>query len=318
MRSSTNTGQPRLSILEMIESAPGELAFSIVGGDVGLSRRFVTSERIQKLGLALAGFPDYVHSGRIQILGQSELSYLKKLTAEETSLAFSKLNADAICCILLTKGAPAPAQLESFVNKHNIPLLSTPLVSSRAIRLVTTFLEEALAPEITLHGVLLEMYGTGVMLLGNSGVGKSECALDLISRGHRLVSDDSVTIKRIGGRLVGAAPDLTKEHLEIRGLGVINIRELFGISALADKVQIELAIELSDWRETENIERLGLEVRNEEIFGISIGKFSLPVTAARNLAILVETAVRIYLSRRSGHDAARDLIERHSAMIATR
>lgn len=302
----------------MITSAPEELEFSVIAGGEYLRSRFVTSERIQKLGLALAGFPDYVHSGRIQILGQSELSYLRKLGIDETRHVFDRLNSEAICCVLLTKGASPPPELNDFADRHGIPLLVTPLVSSRAIRSVTTFLEAELAPDITLHGVLLEMYGTGVMLLGNSGIGKSECALDLISRGHRIVSDDAVRIKHIGAQLVGSAPDLTKELLEIRGLGIVNIRELFGVSAIAESVTIELAIELKEWQNVENIERLGMEITAEEIFGVSVGKFLLPVSPARNLSILVETAVRIFLLRRSGHDAARALIERHSAMLGAR
>jgi HPr kinase/phosphorylase len=316
MRPEPDPPQQKVSVQEFLDSAPEPLNLEVLAGSGGLQSRFISSDRIQKLGLALAGFPDYIHAGRIQILGQSELSYLRKIGNAASASAFSDLRPDDICCIVLTKGSAPPQELEVFATENDIPLLVTPLVSSRAIRLITAQLEEALAPELTIHGVLLEMYGTGVMLLGSSGVGKSECALDLISRGHRLVSDDSVRIKRVASRLIGSAPELIKEHLEIRGLGVLNIKELFGVSAIADRVPIELGIELQDWKASENIERLGLELRNEDLFGISIGKFSLPVSPSRNLAILVETAVRMYLLRRSGYDVAKELIAKHTAMIA--
>jgi HPr kinase/phosphorylase len=148
---------------------------------------------------------------------------------------------------------------------------------------VTNYLQERLAPQITVHGVLLEIYGTGVLILGDSGIGKSECALDLITRGHRLISDDAVCIKKIGKRLEGRSPDLIREHIEIRGLGILNVRELFGVTSVGKCKQIELCIELIKWSEASEIERVGLEMREQEVFGVKIPKVVLPVSSGRNL-----------------------------------
>jgi HPr kinase/phosphorylase len=160
------------------------------------------------------------------------------------------------------------------------------------------------------------MYGLGVLLLGESGIGKSECALDLIARGHRLIADDAVLIKKIGENLEGASPELTYEHLEIRGLGIINVRDLFGISAVGNSKKVELCIEFKKWKDTLNIERLGLDSCEETIFGVKLTKFILPVSAGRNLSVLVETAVRVHLLKTAGFDAAQQLIAKHSKIVS--
>lgn len=191
------------------------------------------------------------------------------------------------------------------------------MVSSNLIRVVSGFLSNVLAPQTSIHGVLMGMYGLGVLLLGESGVGKSECALDLITRGHGLISDDIILFKRIGDKLEGTSPELTFEHLEIRGLGIINIRDLFGGSAIGkQKKTIDLCVELRKWDEVEEVERLGLETRECDIFGVKLPKFMLPVSPGRTISTLVETAIRVHLLRLSGCDAAQKLIERHTKMLA--
>ena len=162
------------------------------------------------------------------------------------------------------------------------------------------------------------LYGIGVLITGESGIGKSECALDLIARGHNLIADDSVIVKRLGAKIQGSSPEITREHLEIRGLGIINIREIFGVVAVGkQKKQIDLCIELKRWNQLDDIERLGLEAQEEDIFGVMITKFVLPVSSGRNTSTLVETAIRLYLSRLSGYDGAQRLIERHSKLLLT-
>lgn len=177
------------------------------------------------------------------------------------------------------------------------------------------FFQNEPAATQTVHGVLMEMHGIGVLFTGDSGIGKSECALDLITRGHRLVADDMVEIKRLGKRLEGKAPDLTFGHLEIHGLGILNVRELFGISSICERIKIGLFIELRKWSDVADIERLGLEMDEHEIFDIRSAKFVLPVSPGRNLSALVETAVRLYLLRNSGFNAVEKLIEKHSVMV---
>lgn len=309
---------PSINIADFVEKSPPALQIEIVAGEDSLTKRAITSARIQKLGLALAGFSHYIHEGRIQIVGQSEISYLEQLAPDKRIEAIGNLDLEKICCVLLTKNLSPPAEFLEIAEKMRLPILRTPKVSSMAIGAVSAFLQEVLAPQTMLHAVLLGMYGSGILLVGDSGIGKSECALDLITRGHQLISDDAVIVKKIGDFLEGSAPDLTFEHLEIRGLGIINIRDLFGVSAVSNRSKIDLCIELRNWNDVDEIERLGLETREEEIFGVKIRKFVLPVSSGRNLSTLVETAVRVHLLRSNGYDAAQQLIAKHTKILSTR
>jgi HPr kinase/phosphorylase len=308
--------QSKLTIAEFVEKAPAELELMVLAGADGLATNSIDSERIQKLGLALAGFSHYIHKGRVQIVGQSEIAFLEQLSREEKLEALTHLDFENICCILTTKNLQPPAELIELADDRRLPILQTPLVSSKTIGIVTNYLQKRLAPQITVHGVLLEIYGVGVLILGESGIGKSECALDLITRGHRLISDDAVCIKRIGADLEGRSPDLIREHIEIRGLGILNVRELFGVTSIGKCKQIELCIELIKWSAAGEIERIGLEIGEQDVFGVKIPKVVLPVSSGRNLSTLVETAVRVHLLRAAGYDAAQRLIEKHAAKIA--
>ena len=308
--------QPQITVAEFIEKAPAELELRVLAGADGLATNKIDSERIQKLGLALAGFAHYIHSGRVQIVGRSEISFLEQLNRDEKIEAFAHLDFEKISCILTTKNLSPPTELIEIADARRLPILQTPLVSSKTIGIVTNYLQKLLAPQLTIHGALLEIYGVGVLITGDSGIGKSECALDLITRGHRLISDDAVCIKKIGSNLEGRSPDLIREHIEIRGLGILNVRELFGVTSVGKCKQIELCIELKKWSEAGEIERLGLEMREQDVFGVKIPKVVLPVSSGRNLSTLVETAVRVHLLRIAGYDAAQRLIEKHQAKIA--
>jgi HPr kinase/phosphorylase len=305
-----------VTIEEFVKTAPEELKLSVLAGADSLANRFITSPRIQKLGLALAGFTHYIHEGRVQLVGQSEISYLNQLSKESRIAAIENLSLEKISCILITKNLEAPVELIESAARINLPVIKTSTVSSTAITAVSNFLQEKLAPSVSLHSVLLGMYGIGVLLTGRSGIGKSECALDLITRGHRLISDDTVIVKKIGKKLEGYGPELTQGHMEIRGLGIINIRDLFGVSAVEPNKSIDLCIELRKWNDVEEIDRLGLETVEEEILEIKIPKYVLPVSGGRNISTLVETAVRMYLLKSAGFDAAQKLIERHTAAVS--
>lgn len=307
---------PKISIAGFIQKSPSELQIEVLAGKGGLETREINSARIQKLGLALAGFAHYIHTGRIQIVGQSEIWYLSQLESEKKTEAIKNLNLEKISCILITKGLEPPIELLMIADESDVPLLRTNLISSGAINKVSDFLQEVLAPQLTMHGVLMGMFGIGVLILGSSGIGKSECALDLITRGHYLIADDSVLIKKVGEKLEGKSPELIQDYLEIHGLGIINIRELFGVSAIGKGSQIEICIELKKWSDFEEIDRLGITINEEEIFGLKIPKFILPVTSGRNLSTLVETAVRIHLLKASGYDAAQNLIEKHRTLVS--
>ena len=307
--------KPQITIAEFVNKSPAELEITVLAGENGLEKRQLDSERIQKLGLALTGFSHYIHAGRVQIVGQSEISFLEQLSHEKKNEALGHLEHKKISCILVTNNLSLPEELIKIALRENLPILKTPLVSSKTISLVTNYLQGRLAPQITLHGVLLGIYDIGVLIIGESGIGKSECALDLITRGHSLVSDDAVCIKKIGSRLEGQSPELTFEHIEIRGLGILNIRDLFGVSSVRKCKSIVLCIELKKWQDVKEIERIGLEMQQEDIFGIKLPKVVLPVSSGRNLSTLVETAVRVHLLRASGYNAAQKLIVKHTAKL---
>jgi HPr kinase/phosphorylase len=304
-------------VAAFVANAPAELALDVVAGKNGLSTRSITSDRIQKLGLALASLTTNIHSGRVQIIGGGEMSYLANLDPSKRRRTLAELDIDSICCILFTKDIDPPDDIRALAEQHDLPLLKTPLVSSLAINLVTGFLQEQLAPRMTIHGVLLEIYGTGVLLIGDSGIGKSECALDLISRGHRMISDDSVLLKKIGSRIDGESPDLIRGHLEIRGIGIINVTDLFGVSSLGDRTKIDLVIELRKWELAGDIDRFGQEKMETDLFGVKISKHILPVSPGRNLSVLVETAVRSFLLKRSGSSGIETLLAAHAEKLRT-
>jgi HPr kinase/phosphorylase len=306
---------PQISVADFIENAPAELAIEVLAGADGLNHKHIASPQVQKLGLALAKFSEHIYAERVQIIGQRETSYLLQLGKPQRSEALEKLDSEKINCIIITSNLSPPPELFEIAERKNLPVLRTALGSTKTVSLVSDFLHKILAPQISMHGVLMEIYGLGVLILGESGIGKSECALDLITHGHRLISDDQIILKKIGETLIGSSPELTREHLEIRGLGIVNVRDLFGVSAIGKSQAVELVIEVKKWNETVEVERLGLDRDEKRILDLKIIKFVLPVRAGRNLSTLIETAVRIHLLRDSGFDAAKNLIEKHSQML---
>jgi HPr kinase/phosphorylase len=262
----------------------------------------IRSARIQKLGMGLAGFAGYIHPNRLQIFGSSELNYLRALDPAARSAAIQRLRKYTICCIVATKGMEVPEELIQLAGEQGIPILRSTASSSISAEKIVSYLEVRLAPRMTIHGVLLEIFGLGVLLMGPSGIGKSECALELLLKGHRLISDDSVEITRLGiDRLSGSGGDVLKHHMELRGLGIINVRELFGISATGAAQDIDLAVRLERWKSDAEYDRLGLDQSSVELLGVSIPVIDMPVAPGRNVATLVEVAARIHLLRQRGY-----------------
>ncbi len=308
--------QPSITARDFVAHAPPRLQLRVLAGERGLSSRRITSARIQKLGLALAGFTPYIHPGRIQIIGQSEVLFLSQLSPDKRLEAINNLSLETISCVLVTKEQMPFVEFVEAAERAGTPLLQTTLISSLAIGAVTNFLEERLAPRELRHGVLLEAYGLGVLLEGESGIGKSECALDLIVRGHRLVADDLVEVRRLGpDHLLGSAPELLREHMEIRGLGIINVRDLYGVAAISGPKQLGLSIRLERWKDAHEVERLGIDERTVEILGVSVPHVLLPVSPGRNLSTLVETALRVHLLRLRGYNAAENFVARHTQLL---
>jgi HPr kinase/phosphorylase len=286
------------------------LTLDLLAGAGGLERR-ITSPHVQKTGLALAGFDEYLQPGRVLIFGESEIRFLESLSAGARLLALQAALRHDFPCILITGGFTPPSELPLEAERAGLPLLHTTTVTPTAIGRLSAWLDDALAERTVVHGVLLDVLGLGVLLTGDSGIGKSECALDLIVRGHRLIADDTVDVKRPTDTvLIGSCPELTRNHMELRGLGIINVRELFGVSSTRSSKRIELVVQLERWEAGREYDRLGIDDAFFDLLGVRISLIRMPVAPGRNIAILVEVAARNQLLRARGHHAARLLAER--------
>jgi len=307
---------PAVAVRELLQRGGEELALKLVAGRAGLDRAIHLS-RVQRPGLALTGFTDYLRYGRVQIIGSSEMGYLRTLPPRRRAAILARLARSHVSCFVVTKGFAAPPELRSEADARGVPVLATGLESAPFIKQLSAFLDERLAERIHLHSVLMDVFGLGVLIVGDSGIGKSECALDLIDRGHRLVSDDVVEIKRMADALMGGSPDLTRYHMELRGLGVINIKDLYGVSSVRLSKKVELVVSLERWEAGREYDRLGLRAERYGVLGVELPLVRMPVAPGRNLAILVEVAARNQLLKARGYDAARRFAEQVDEMIAT-
>jgi HPr kinase/phosphorylase len=303
-------------VRELLQHGGEDLALRLVAGRAGLDRTIHLS-RVQRPGLALTGFTGYLRYGRVQIIGSSEVNYLRTLPPRARTSILARLARSRVTCFVVTKGLAPPPELRAEAEARGVPVLATALESTRFIKQLSAFLDERLAERVHLHSVLMDVFGLGVLIVGESGIGKSECALDLIDRGHRLVSDDVVEIKRMADDLVGASPDLTRYHMELRGLGVINIKDLYGVSSVRLSKKVELVVSLERWEAGREYDRLGLRKERYPILGADLPLVRMPVAPGRNLAILVEVAARNQLLKSRGYDAARRFAEQVDEMIAT-
>lgn len=297
---------PQVEVGELLEDELEDLHLTVLSGEQHLDNA-ITHPRVQKPGLAFAGYYDYIKPGRVQIVGESETEYMKTLPAEERQERFEKITSLPVPVFVITKGIQPLDGFLRLSQEREVPVLSSPELSSRVIKRIGWYLEEHLVPRTHLHGVLLEVYGLGVLLIGGSGVGKSECALDLISRGHSLVSDDRVSVKRFpNGELVGFSEGALRHHMELRGIGLINVQDLFGLAAIRERRSIDLVIELEHWVEGAQYDRLGLDETLYHILDTPVPYIKMPVALGRNVSILVEIAVRNHFLKIQGHHSARE------------
>ena len=288
----------------------------LVAGDEGLSRELATS-RIQKPGLLLTGLLEELHSDRVQIFGAAEIGYLNSLDDDRLKLSLAVIEKVSVPAIVVTRGIEPPAFLIELCRKKNIPLFTTSSTSSVLIEGMGKFLEDRLAPTITLHGVFVDVLGIGILIIGKSGIGKSECALDLVSRGYRLISDDIVMVKLLPpAMLSGTSSDVTRYHMEIRGLGIVNIKDLFGITAIREKKQMDIVVELVSWEDDGDYERLGFEDSFFEILGVKLPYMRIPVSSGRSVATIVEVAARNQILKFMGHNSAKQLEARLGQLMA--
>jgi HPr kinase/phosphorylase len=286
------------------------LPLELLAGADGLERP-ITSPHVQKTGLALAGFDEYLKPGRVLIFGESEIRFLESLDAASRGRAMRLALTRDFPCVVITGGFAASPDLVLEAERARLPLLRTSVPTPTAIAKLSSILEDSLAARTVIHGVLMDILGLGVLIIGESGIGKSECALDLIVRNHRLVADDTVEIRRRQETiLIGTCPELTRHHMELRGLGLINVKDLFGIASTRSSKRVELVVQLERWDPDHEYERLGLDDVFHEILGLRVPLIRMPVAPGRSVAILVEVAARNQLLRARGHHAARALAAR--------
>jgi len=303
------TGVPVQTILRDLAETRG-IALELVAGAGGVDRR-ITNPHPQKTGLALSGFDQYLREGRVLVLGESEIRFLESLTAGDRAEVVRRVLGHEIPCLVVTAGCDPTPELAAEANRTRRPLLrsraATPIVMAR----LSAALDVYLAASGVVHGVLMDILGLGVLIVGESGIGKSECALDLVVRGHRLVADDAVELRaRAESFLIGSCPELTRHHMEIRGLGLINVQDLFGVASTRRSKRVELVVQLERWDPSREYDRLGLDEAHYETLGVRVPMIRMPVAPGRNLAILVEVAARNQLLRNGGLNAARKLTDR--------
>ncbi len=289
-----------LRVSDLYKSLGKELQIELIAGRKGLKRE-VISDRIQKPGLKLLDPDINLDKGTIQILGKTEISYFDKLSKSEKLRVTKRLSLQDVPCFIVTKELEPDVLLKDSLNAKDIPLFTTKLYTGKLISMLQDILEERLAPFATAHGVLMDIHRLGVLILGKSGIGKSECALDLINRGSKLISDDIVEIRKVGpSKLVGNGPEPIKHLMEVRGVGIINIKDLFGTTSVMDKREIDLVIELVKWDPETEYDRLGFETRNYSILGIELPYLVIPVSPGRNTATIIEVAARNQLLKKAG------------------
>lgn len=270
----------------------------------------LTVEDVARPGLQLAGYFDHFEPMRLQVMGNVEMSYMDKLSAKERAVTFDRLFSYKFPALLIARNmSPAPECLE-MAKKHNVTLLRSREATSTIVSAIIAYLKAALAPRITRHGVLMEVYGEGILLIGESGIGKSEAAVELVKRGHRLIADDAVEIRKVTEKsLVGTAPALIRNYIELRGIGIVNVAKLFGMGAIRAENEIDLVVNIVPWNTKEVYDRLGLEDQYMDILGVKVPMNTIPITPGRNLAVILEVAAMNNRQRKMGYNAAQEFTE---------
>lgn len=276
----------------------------------------VTTSDINRPGLQFAGFFDYFGNDRIQVIGKAEMTYLNEMDPNVRKERLDQFFKYDFPCMIISRSMEVPDFIIEPAEKYKKPLMRSRYVTTSLIHKLINYLDSALAPKITRHGVLVDVYGVGVFLMGESGIGKSETALELVKRGHRLVADDAVEIKKVAeNRLIGEAPELIRHFMEIRGIGIIDIKSMYGVSAVINNKPLDIVIYLEFWDNNKEYDRLGLTQEYTEILGVKLPKIVLPVRPGRNLAVIVEVAARNWRLKNMGYNAAQELDNRLNTLI---
>jgi len=282
----------------------------------GCERIDIETSDVNRPGLQFAGFFNYFATNRIQVVGKVEMTYLEGMDPQTKAERLETYFSYPIPCVIVCRDMDPPPEMIEKARQFRRPVLKSKLVTSKFINIAINYLDAKLAPRITRHGVLVDVYGVGIMLIGESGIGKSETALELVKRNHRLVADDVVDIRKVSdNRLVGEAPELIRHFMEIRGIGIIDIKAMYGVGAVINSKSIDIVIHLELWDNNKEYDRLGLTEEYTTILGVKLRKITLPVRPGRNLAIIVEVAARNFRLRNMGYNAAKELDNRLNAQI---
>ena len=288
-----------------------EFQFELIYGPEGFEKIEITTDDVNRPGLQLAGFFDYFEPQRLQIMGKAENAYVEQFDEEKRTDIFEKLCATGIPAVIVTRNIEVFPELIEAAKKYDVAVLRTNEFTSSVTSALVASLKVSLAPRITLHGVLVELYGEGILILGDSGVGKSETAIELVKRGHRLIADDAVEIKRVSDRtLVGCAPEIIRHFIELRGIGIVDVRRIFGMGAIKETERVDMIINLEQWVEGKMYDRLGMDNQYTDILGLRIPSLTIPVRPGRTLAVIIEVAAMNHRHKSMGYNAAKELNER--------
>ena len=299
-----------LTVGDFIEKTKENLKVQLVAGDRGLDRTIAIAD-INRPGLALAGYLDFFAFDRVQVMGLTEINYMKQLQPSELTERLRRVFKYEIPCFIITRGLTPPEEFITEADRASVPVLRSLLTTTKVVSKIIVFLDNQFAPETNLHGVLVDVYGVGVMIMGRAGVGKSECALELIERGHRLVADDVVFIRRRGDRfLYGEGSTVLRHHMEIRGLGIFDVKNIFGVGAVRNTKRISLIVELEDWDASKEYDRTGITEDSYTVLELKLPKITVPVRPGRNIAIIVEVAALNHRLTEMGLDSEKLLTER--------
>ncbi|NJK92767.1 MAG: HPr(Ser) kinase/phosphatase [Blastochloris sp.] len=301
---------PKVTVGQFYARHSGTVQLKLVAGAEGMNRR-ITEGSVNRLGLALTGFYKYFAYRRIQLIGKSEMAFIRDMKPEACRKRFQEIFNRKVPCLIFARNIRPPAFIVEEAERHGIPVFISPVTTMRLVNTVTICLEDDFAPFISLHSSMVDIQGVGVLIMGESGIGKSECVLGLIERGYSLVSDDITRIKCLEGRdLVGTSADLTRHYIEVRGIGVINVASIFGASSIRYKKSINLVVTLKEWAKLENVDRTGLDQEHYEILQIKLPHVTIPVRSGRDLAGLVEVAALDQKLKNIGHHSAHEFNER--------
>jgi len=294
-----------MTVEDLLRSKGESLQLELLAGASGLTRP-IEGPDVSSPGLVLAGYTERFVGGRLQVLGETEISYLRSLPRPEMRSVVEKFFALDMPAVIVTKGLDVPSPAIAEADRHGVPLIRTRLKTGEFYRRIHPYLEGEFAPRTIMHGSLADVYGVGLLFIGRSGIGKSECVLDLVERGHRLVADDVVEITRRGNDvLIGRGHALQRHHMEIRGVGIIDIPALFGIRAIRQQKRIEVVVQLEDWSEERHYDRTGLETEEMEILGVSIPRVTIPLNPGKNITVICEVIAMNHLLKYAGINSAK-------------